>query len=244
MACSETIVDIRDWAELLYDLSDEMDLCLYRHASQKLNEMSEYFWRELQHLFDIPTETSLKRVRHTKGEFIGRQEVIDNPKCYNTVWKDETGQVLYSGRSPKPERSPLYKETKIHSLLSDLDHLDHLILIIRGFCGSLIAPLTGQGPTPDTITKLRTIARRLDGRRIADHDGGPVLTGEAKVLALLVQNPTWSDTKLAEEAGVNRTSLYKMTKFVQAKAAMKGQGRDNIRRRQNERRGTPDDADS
>lgn len=69
------------------------------------------------------------------------------------------------------------------------------------------------------------------------------LSGEETVLALLIRHPDWSDTKLAKAAGVNRGSLYRMTRFVQAKAALKEQGKTNLQRRQHAQQDIAEDND-
>jgi hypothetical protein len=48
-----------------------------------------------------------------------------------------------------------------------------------------------------------------------------VLSKEALALAALVENPGWSDQQIANAAGCNRKSLYRMEKFRQAKRAMR-----------------------
>ncbi|MGD0786128.1 MAG: hypothetical protein ABR969_09995 [Sedimentisphaerales bacterium] len=55
------------------------------------------------------------------------------------------------------------------------------------------------------------------------------LTGEALALAMLVQHPDWSDTKIAKAVGVSRTTLYDWPKFKKAKEALK-QGKNDIPR--------------
>jgi hypothetical protein len=47
------------------------------------------------------------------------------------------------------------------------------------------------------------------------------LSPEEKALALLVSHSEWSDAKIAKTVGVSRTSLYRWTKFKQARETMK-----------------------
>lgn len=46
------------------------------------------------------------------------------------------------------------------------------------------------------------------------------LTGEEKALALLVGNPTWSDTAIARAVPCGRTSLYRWPRYVAAREAL------------------------
>jgi len=45
----------------------------------------------------------------------------------------------------------------------------------------------------------------------------PPLTREAKALALLVEHPGWSNTKIAERVPCNRTTLYRWPRFMAAR---------------------------
>ncbi len=47
------------------------------------------------------------------------------------------------------------------------------------------------------------------------------LRGESKALALLLEHQEWTDTRIAEECGCHRTTLYKWKKFTSARAMMK-----------------------
>jgi hypothetical protein len=60
---------------------------------------------------------------------------------------------------------------------------------------------------------------------------GDDLTGEEKALALLVAHPEWTDAKIAEKAGVSRTTLYKpnWTRYQAAREALR-RGRGSLPR--------------
>jgi len=62
----------------------------------------------------------------------------------------------------------------------------------------------------------------------AEQNGGQKnkISKEAKVLAVLTDNPELSDTDIAKKAGVNRTSLYKMKKYMKAKEILKSSKAD------------------
>jgi hypothetical protein len=47
------------------------------------------------------------------------------------------------------------------------------------------------------------------------------LSGEARALAVLTDHPDWTDARIAESAGVNRTTLYTYDRFTQARALLK-----------------------
>ncbi|HEV2293548.1 MAG TPA: helix-turn-helix domain-containing protein [Tepidisphaeraceae bacterium] len=57
--------------------------------------------------------------------------------------------------------------------------------------------------------------------------GQEAISKEAKAIALLLQHPDWSDQQIAEAAGCSRTSLYRWSKFVAARALLK-KGRDRL----------------
>lgn len=50
---------------------------------------------------------------------------------------------------------------------------------------------------------------------------GRTMSGEARAVAVLYQHPEWSDGKIADQAAVNRTSLYRMQKFLKAKKTLR-----------------------
>ena len=64
------------------------------------------------------------------------------------------------------------------------------------------------------------------------------IDGETLALAVLMKNPTWSDSQIARAVGVHRGSLYRWDKYLAAKAALRadGGGRKRYRR-------TPDGSD-
>ena len=57
----------------------------------------------------------------------------------------------------------------------------------------------------------------------------PKLSAKAKVLALWVEHPDWSDTKIAKAAGINRTTLYDYIEFKKLRAGQQ-QDKNRIRR--------------
>ena len=52
----------------------------------------------------------------------------------------------------------------------------------------------------------------------------PALSKQAKALAALVDHPDWSDEEIADAAGCHPKSLYRMQKFVDARALQKAMG--------------------
>lgn len=54
-------------------------------------------------------------------------------------------------------------------------------------------------------------------------------SAKAKVLAVLIEHPDWSNTKIAEEAGINRTTLYDYPEFKAARKMQK-QNKEKIPR--------------
>jgi len=67
------------------------------------------------------------------------------------------------------------------------------------------------------------------------------LSGEARALAALTDHADWTDTKIAEAAGVNRTTLYTYPRFVQARALLRANGpTSKDRRRGRTRKRLPD----
>lgn len=51
------------------------------------------------------------------------------------------------------------------------------------------------------------------------------VSAEAKAMAILIDHPDWSDTRIAKEAGIYRTTLYGLPKFVKARRLLKEQGK-------------------
>jgi len=54
------------------------------------------------------------------------------------------------------------------------------------------------------------------------------VSAEAKAVAILIDNPDWSDTRIAGEAGINRTTLYKFPKFREGRRLLKEQGKKSL----------------
>ena len=75
------------------------------------------------------------------------------------------------------------------------------------------------------VVALMGLANQLDGSTAKSlhrqPEKQPDLPKEARALAALVANPTWTDAKIAEAAGCNRTSLYRMPRYQKAKAMLK-----------------------
>jgi hypothetical protein len=89
-----------------------------------------------------------------------------------------------------------------------------------------------QSSSTQSQNPSQTVERRTTNPKAIPAGISDDFQGELKVLALLVKYPGWSDTELAKTAGISRTSLYRMERFKGAKAAMKHQGRFNLRQRQ------------
>ncbi len=83
------------------------------------------------------------------------------------------------------------------------------------------------------IDKLATTKRPTD-------DTGPSLGGEERALAILVKHPDWTDTQIADAAGVSRTSLYRMTRYTQARRVTAEHGRRTRGQRQDAQTGIDD----
>ena len=54
------------------------------------------------------------------------------------------------------------------------------------------------------------------------------MPGEARALALLVAHPDWTDVRIAKEAGLNRTTLYKYPMYIASRKLMKTEGKKNL----------------
>jgi hypothetical protein len=64
------------------------------------------------------------------------------------------------------------------------------------------------------------LLRSANGTQHAVSAGEPAadqLSAEAKALAVLADHPDWTNTAIAEAAGVVRTSLYRFPRFMQAR---------------------------
>jgi len=84
------------------------------------------------------------------------------------------------------------------------------------FVRSLIRDLSKAG-TP-------SIVGTAEGQK-----GRPNMSKEALALALLVEHPEWSNTRIAKEIGVNRRSLYRWPRFRAARDTLK-QGKGDLPR--------------
>ena len=88
---------------------------------------------------------------------------------------------------------------------------------------------------PDKVDTLIQLVKKVQCRHIAKQasgkaggtQNGDILTGEPLALAMLVEHPDWSDTKIAKAVGVNRTTLYDWPNFKKAKEALK-QGQNDL----------------
>lgn len=66
------------------------------------------------------------------------------------------------------------------------------------------------------VAEVQPVAAKSEEARAKRHKGK-----QAHCLAILAMHPEWSDERIAKEAGVNRTSLYRMEKFMQARKAQR-----------------------
>ncbi len=91
----------------------------------------------------------------------------------------------------------------------------------------------------DITSAYRTfisIGSPLLGQQVLGESGNAVghwptqVSKETVVLTLLFEHPEWNDMRIAKEAGIARTSLYRMQKFVMAKSTLK-QGKNKFSKR-------------
>lgn len=84
--------------------------------------------------------------------------------------------------------------------------------------------------TLGTLPAEKDQAQEIRSEEFA-HSGGRAkqlpgrLSGEAKALAVLAEHPDWTDKRIAEEAGVSRTTLYRYPKFREARKLIQEQGK-------------------
>jgi hypothetical protein len=88
-----------------------------------------------------------------------------------------------------------------------VDELNRLHLRVCEMLNELPAPSIALNSTDDGPVSC-------DAMKESDGDG---LRGRDKAMALLARHPEWSDLRIAHEAGVSRTSLYRWPEFVKAK---------------------------
>jgi len=68
----------------------------------------------------------------------------------------------------------------------------------------------------------RTSKRKQRGRKPANDTPNFIkLSAQAKALAILVEHPEWTDTRIAKAVPCSRTTLYRWPRFREARAAMK-----------------------
>jgi hypothetical protein len=101
-----------------------------------------------------------------------------------------------------------------------------------------IAELLDEGARRDRQTARAEGEKRLaaDGSGAGD-DGGTrgnagnvesKIGAEARALAILVKHPEWNDTRIAKEAKVNRTQLYRYPRYQAARASVKDAGKADL----------------
>jgi hypothetical protein len=84
----------------------------------------------------------------------------------------------------------------------------------------------------DVATLLRAAVPPATGVSRGEGTGGPPaadaglarLSLESRALAMLVEHPDWSNTRIATALGCSRTSLHRLEKFKAARALVKAQG--------------------
>jgi hypothetical protein len=54
------------------------------------------------------------------------------------------------------------------------------------------------------------------------------VSAEANAIAILIDNPEWSNTRIAKEAGIYRTTLYDFPKFMEARRLQKEEGKKSL----------------
>jgi hypothetical protein len=107
---------------------------------------------------------------------------------------------------------------------------------VRGVAGMLVDRLaailaelaaTGEGPIPTASPGVAQAFPPVRPAEAASAHAGTPLSKEAKALAALVDHPEWNDAQIAEAAGCHVKSLYRMPKFVSAKALLRA-GKDQL----------------
>jgi hypothetical protein len=93
--------------------------------------------------------------------------------------------------------------------------------------------LTEASLKGDNPCESATSARVTEGLNEDELPPGK-LSKEEQALAVLIANPTISDTEIAERVGCNRTSLYRMHRLMSARAWLK-QGKAETRRGRQDR---------
>ena len=77
----------------------------------------------------------------------------------------------------------------------------------------------------DSATEVAASATGGSAIKETKSSESETLSGEAKAIALLVQYPEWTDTKIAETVPCSRTTLYTWPRFMAARKAKKQNSR-------------------
>jgi hypothetical protein len=77
------------------------------------------------------------------------------------------------------------------------------------------------------IKRKSALARKAEVPGVdQDRPEAKKIDKKSAALALLIQHPDWTDKRIAEQVGVNRTTLYEWQEYKAARAAQKGGKRD------------------
>lgn len=82
--------------------------------------------------------------------------------------------------------------------------------------------------TPEAIEIVRSCPQGLDGGANKGPRKPPELSAEDTAIAVLRKHPDWTDTRIAEEAGINRTTLYKYVTYKYVRQLLKEAGRKEL----------------
>jgi len=82
--------------------------------------------------------------------------------------------------------------------------------------------------TPEAIEIVRGRPQGLDEAASKGTRKPPTFSAEDKAIAVLRKHPDWTDTRIAEEAGINRTTLYKFMDYKYVRQLLKEVGRKEL----------------
>lgn len=90
-------------------------------------------------------------------------------------------------------------------------------------------PADGQGISRQVTTGSESKSPDPEDTQTKANDSSVnAMDGEARALAVLVKHPDWSDTKIAKEAKVSRTTLYRYPRFRAARATARDGGKASL----------------
>jgi len=187
---------------------------LDRILSAPESHSGEYSEDEIRRLIPTSSEALEKSLSEAEAVIAGRFYIVLEGKIPGSpqAW---TTELIWRMKEAR----------KIVSILDPNDP-DPRLLKISAECEIKLEETMDYLSAQETLLSSLDLSALSSGNK-SYHDSNEAdsktenLSPEARAVAVLLEHPEWIDEKIAEAAGVNRTSLYRMPNFMSAKGAIK-----------------------